>query len=342
MIRRVVFSALSVSLLLGCARSDRPTIRQVSLTSSDESSAITSANPPDTADSACPGCAASHRTHPKRSTTNHAKFASAASSKPGDVCPAQFGKKDLAHSVLGIMPIVAPGLTEIASLRDLVLPKGADESRKLSPQPHVESDDTKSEKIADADPPNVAEANPPKIAAAKPARTAPAPRRTVASQDTAHADMGEVRIGNVRLLAPKNWTREKPPLDLILVQFSLPRAPGDVSDAQLTVTAAGERTPRSVGRLQDLLRRETESGAVEHMQIGGNEVVLVESAGDDSDTSDESPSPVSEGRYRVLNATVFAGGKVYVINCTGPEKTVSERAAEFRAFLQTMAAVDKS
>ena len=38
---------------------------------------------------------------------------------------------------------------------------------------------------------------------------------------------------------------------------------------------------------------------------------------------------------------VFAGEKVYFVNCTGPEKTVGERAAEFRAFLQTMKPVQQ-
>jgi hypothetical protein len=67
----------------------------------------------------------------------------------------------------------------------------------------------------------------------------------------------------------------------------------------------------------------------------------VDSSGDSGDTSDPFPSPVSEGRYRVLNATVFVGGKVYFVNCSGPEKTVGERAGEFRAFLQTMKPVDQ-
>jgi hypothetical protein len=332
MFRRVVSSALGVSLLLGCARSDRPTIRQISMTSSDEDAAITSANPPDAADSACPGCAASHRTHPKRSTTNHAKFAAAASAKPGDGCPAQFGDKDVAHAVSGIMPIVAPGLTEIASLQGLKLPKKPEEARQAPPQPKDRGDNARPAKTAAGNPSTAAGTSLPKIADTKPAMTAGA----------AQAGGAEVRIGDVRLVAPKNWTRERPPLDLIIAQFCLPRAPGDGSDAQLTISAAGERAPRSVGRLQELLQKESEEGAVEHMQIGRNEVVLVETAGDDSDSSEDSPTPVTSGRYRVLNATVFAGGKVYVVNCTGPEKTVAQRAGEFRAFLQTMASVDES
>ena len=44
-------------------------------------------------------------------------------------------------------------------------------------------------------------------------------------------------------------------------------------------------------------------------------------------------------RYRSLNAMVFLGGSVYFVNCTGPEKTVTERVGEFRAFLETLKAV---
>ena len=39
---------------------------------------------------------------------------------------------------------------------------------------------------------------------------------------------------------------------------------------------------------------------------------------------------------------VFIGKKMYVVNGTGPEKTVGQRAAEFRAFLQTMKPVQQS
>jgi hypothetical protein len=93
--------------------------------------------------------------------------------------------------------------------------------------------------------------------------------------------------------------------------------------------------------LREHFRQKREEGSVEHLQIGGNEVVLVESLGDYADTSDPFPSPVSEGRYRILNAVVFVGDIAFLVNCTGPEKTVGERAGEFRAFLGTMKAVDQ-
>jgi hypothetical protein len=181
-------------------------------------------------------------------------------------------------------------------------------------------------KKAGASPPKVGDSTPP----------------NAAGRDTADVDSREVRIGGRRLVTPKTWIRERPPFEPILASFSLPRAPGDGADAQLTVAVSGQNNPRSVQRLRELLDQQVREGSVEHLRIGDGEVVLVESSGDSGDPSDPLPAPVNQGRYRALNATVFVDGRVYSINCTGPEKTVGERAGEFRGFLQTMKSVDYS
>ena len=36
----------------------------------------------------------------------------------------------------------------------------------------------------------------------------------------------DVRMGNLGLVAPKTWTRERPPMGFMLAQFNLPRATG--------------------------------------------------------------------------------------------------------------------
>jgi hypothetical protein len=186
-----------------------------------------------------------------------------------------------------------------------------------------------------------ADGNLPKTGDTNPAETGGTAPPKAAGRDTAEVDSREVRIGAVRLVAPKTWTRERPPIDFLLAEFSLPRAKGDGSDAQLTVAAAGENDPQSLERLREQLKQRPAEGSVEHLRIGAGEVVLADSSGDSGDASGPFPSPVSEGRYRVLNAMVFVGGKLYFVNCTGPEKTVGERAGEFRAFLQTMKSVDQ-
>ena len=272
---RMILLAAALSLLTGCGRSDRPTVRQSSTHSEDEITATAAPSPPQAADD-CPAREAPHRIRPKRDAETYSKLAGATHSTP-----------------------------------------------------------TNATQSVQAD------GNLPKIGDTTPAKTGDTTRPKAAGRGAAEVDGREVRIGAVCLVAPKTWTREQPPTDFLLAEFSLPRAKGDGADAQLTVAAAGGNDPRLLDRLREQVKQKPAEGSAEHLQIGGNDVVLVDSSGDYGDTSGPFSSPVSEGRYRVLSATVFAGGKVYFLNCTGPEKTVGERAGEFRAFLQTMKSVDQ-
>ncbi len=302
MIRPGILLTLGLSLVVGCGRSDRPTVRQTSMTPQDESSVSTASNsqqPPED----CPGSSLPKRTRPKRDFQAQAKLADAARAEAG---------------------------------------KAAD--LKQPAREPAETGDAKVAKIA-TKPTRTPPTTLAKAAAAKPAKTGDATPPKTAGRDTAKVETKEVRIGGMSLVAPKNWMRERPPINFILAQFSLPRANGDKSDAQLTVTSPGEHDPKALERVREQLKEKPEEGSVEHLQIAGNEVVLVDSTGDYDDGSDEesdpSSSPANEGRYRALNAMVFLGGKVYIVNCTGPEKTVGERAGEFRAFLQTMKSADQ-
>ena len=173
----------------------------------------------------------------------------------------------------------------------------------------------------------------------------PAPAGNVAATpakvaEPADIERCEVRLGNMRLVSPRTWTREPSAIGFILASFRLPRAQGDQADAQLTVAAAGSTDMKNIQHLRQQLAQQPQGGSVEHLKIGDGEVVLVESSSDSSDASGPAPAPANEGRFRALTATVFVGGKAYFITCTGPEKTVGERAGEFRGFLQSMKSVN--
>ncbi|MBI4403406.1 MAG: hypothetical protein HY537_04555 [Deltaproteobacteria bacterium] len=148
----------------------------------------------------------------------------------------------------------------------------------------------------------------------------------------------EVRTAGLRFIAPKTWMREQVPVSFVLAQFSLPRAKGDGADAQVTITSVGNGGSKALKRLGGQLNQKSdEGGSVERLQIGGNSVIVTDNTGEDGgDPGDPFSQAPGVGRYRELNAMVFIGDKIYSINCTGPQKTVSERAAEFRAFLQSM------
>ncbi|MBI4404486.1 MAG: hypothetical protein HY537_10010 [Deltaproteobacteria bacterium] len=171
-------------------------------------------------------------------------------------------------------------------------------------------------------------------AAANQEGQAPLPR---SAGEVVQMDGHEVRIAGLRFTAPKNWTRERVPVSFVLAQFSLPRAKGDSADAQLTITSIESRGSKTLKRLEDKLNKKSDAGdSVERLQIGGNSVIVTDNTGDSGDPSDPFSQAPGEGLYRELNAMVFAGDKIYSISCTGPQKTVSERLGEFRAFLQSM------
>jgi hypothetical protein len=263
-----------------------------------------------------------------------------------------------------------PGFAGIGLGQDLWTPKMIDEVREVLATSRAGAAATDPPKIPPTSPPGVAEARASRIeanparngemhsaaAATNPAGTRgtlaaradvssvpgnqAARRAKPAGRDLSTVDTKEVRMGSMRLVAPKTWMRERPPLDFVLAQFVLPRAKGDPADAQLTVAEAVVKGPKGLERLREELSETPKDASVERLQIGGNEVVLVDSMeeedSDDGKPSGPSPSPGTEGRCRVLNAVIFLGDKVFFVNCTGPEKTVGERAGEFRSFLQTI------
>ncbi len=399
MIDRAILLAVGLSLALGCGRGSHPTVRQVSLSEGEKSMASTPPPSSKEGEAICPGSPSPHRIRPKFDARVHSRVADGAQSganSPTDsrqagrglpqigdanrtkavdaVVPYEVGEG--VRTLLGIVPLVAPGFAGIGLGQELWDPKviaGMREALAASP---AATGATNPAKIAAPSPPGVGDARRDRIKANPAGNSATKSTEVAASNSAAirdthaarvevskvskeHATRGaktlrrdlsgidskEVRMGSVRLVAPQTWVRERAPLDFVLAQFILPRAKGDPSDAELTVAPAGVKGPKGLQRLREELNETPNDGSVERLQIGGNEVVVVDSTeteGTDDDGSPRgpSPSPATEGRSRILNAIVFLGDKGYFVTCTGPEKTVSARAGEFRDFLQTMKPVD--
>lgn len=179
-------------------------------------------------------------------------------------------------------------------------------------------------------------------AAAKPAKGV-APKESAwpqAAGESGDSASRHVQIGHLRLQAPRTWLRKKPPIDFILAEFALPRAPGDPEDAQLTVTAVGPNDPDRLNQLREELKKSSGQAAVEYLKVSGVEVILVDASANYGEMPGVFAPEVREGRYRVLNAIVPAGEKLYFVNCSGPEKTVGNYARQFREFLLGMKSAD--
>lgn len=180
-----------------------------------------------------------------------------------------------------------------------------------------------------------------KAANAKPIReealgaNKPLPGQVLESAAPAAAGAGRtVRLADRSLTAPESWTRESSELALALASYTLKHADGDPADAQLTVTPVPNVDPKELARMRDDLARDVASGSAERLPVAGGEAIVSENAGEAGENGD--PAPVSQGRYRVLNATVFVGDKAYSVVCSGPDRTVASRAGEFREFLRSL------
>lgn len=176
-----------------------------------------------------------------------------------------------------------------------------------------------------------------------PPRTGKEKLLTPVTQEKPDADPREVQFGGLSLVAPQGWSRRPLPLQTVgVAEFSLRRSQGDSEDAQLTATVFVKDDPKSLARLREQLKEEEQApdSTVQHLNLGGHEVIIVDSTEEAEEASDSRSPSSSKKRDPTLNAMVFLGNTVYSVQCSGPEKTVTERMGEFRAFLETMKAVE--
>ena len=307
MVPRMILCAVGVSLLLGCGRQDYEVARPAERVTHREPTVPERATPPNGTDTIDVGPAAA--TRGAADTEDSPK----ASKPPRLDSPSE----PTAHSADGGLPaqdVVAPAKDSdtATALSTGVAPAMNNAGRVPTASGGVSLS------------PGAGTARPPEVA----------------GQDDSHADTRQVRFADLSLTAPNGWIRKRPPLKFILAEFSLPAAEGDSSEAQLTVTRAVGDDRAGVNQLLEQLKEEEQSqeSTIEHLTIAGHKVVVVDSSGDYDDETDSGTPAKSAERYRSLNAMVFLDDSVYFVNCTGPEKTVTQHAVGFRAFLETMAA----
>jgi hypothetical protein len=153
----------------------------------------------------------------------------------------------------------------------------------------------------------------------------------------------DVKLGAMNLVASETWTRKQPPLNLIAAEFELPRAEGDARDARLTITAVGKSSQEKLERLlQQFNARTKDRGSVKQIEISGVQITLLDYSGTYSGEKALFVPEGTQGGFRILNALLPIGDELFIVNCSGPEKTMGERADEFHAFLQSMKPSDPS
>lgn len=151
-----------------------------------------------------------------------------------------------------------------------------------------------------------------------------------------------VAEGALTFTAPKEWNKKMPRTRIVEVEYEIPAAEGDELPGRLTVMGAGgsieDNITRWLGQFEQPDGKATKDVAkVEKVSIGGQEVHLVDVAGD----FDDKPGPFVPGvkrkDYRMLAAIVVTkeAGQ-YFLKFYGPKETVGKNEERFKKMIASL------
>jgi len=148
-----------------------------------------------------------------------------------------------------------------------------------------------------------------------------------------------VRLGSMYMKAPESWARKPTASAFVLAEFSLPHAEEDADDGRLTVTSVGGSVEANVDRWRGQFGGKPEHDSQEKIEIGGVPVVLIDFSGTyDAQHGGMGPAaPAAEPTASRMRAAIFSvKGQQFIIKCTGPEKTMTQHADAFLAFINSL------
>lgn len=145
-----------------------------------------------------------------------------------------------------------------------------------------------------------------------------------------------VTLGRVRLTAPDAWTRNQPRSEFIHAEFALLRSEGDSADGRLTVSTAGGSIEDNVNRWRGQFSKQLDKESQEQIKVQDVEVTLVDYSGTYNDQRGPFAPLAETPNYRMLGAIFPVDGQLHFIKLYGPEKTIADRAEEFRGFVQSL------
>jgi hypothetical protein len=155
-------------------------------------------------------------------------------------------------------------------------------------------------------------------------------------ESAAPADLSsnDVNLGKYVLTAPKTWIRKAPKMDIILAEFSLPRAEGDPADGRLTVTVAGGSVQENIDRWRKQFGEKPDKESTDKLDVSGVSIALVDFSGTYQPGMMAAAAELPN--YRMLGAIFDIDGQLHFLKCYGPAKTIAAHADEFRAFVKSL------
>jgi hypothetical protein len=136
--------------------------------------------------------------------------------------------------------------------------------------------------------------------------------------------------------APTRWELVANPSPMRLATYRIPRARGDVADAELSVTRAGgsaeANAERWIGQFDQAGQRMAQRST---RPVGSSEVAMVEVEGTYSGAMSKDGSP--QPGWALLGAIVPMPGMPYFFKLTGPRRSVLAARSELGSLLDSLA-----
>jgi hypothetical protein len=129
---------------------------------------------------------------------------------------------------------------------------------------------------------------------------------------------------------PAAWHTMPNPSSMRLATYSVPRAPGDPADADVSVTRAGGDTASNIARWASQFEGDPEPAQKSH-SVHGIEVTLVDLQGTYTNAMAQGAKP--QTGWALLAAIVKTPGMPYFFKMTGPAPTVRAARAAFTAMI---------
>jgi hypothetical protein len=152
-------------------------------------------------------------------------------------------------------------------------------------------------------------------------------------------------VNGLKFTAPDGWISETPTSSMRQAQYRIPRAEGDVEDAELTVfffRGGGGGVQANVDRWIGQFSKTDGSPANDtarttHKTAHGIPLTIVDVTGTYDGGMSMQKEPALKPNYRMLAAVAEAADGPWFFKLTGPAKTVLKWQPGFDAFLDSIA-----
>jgi hypothetical protein len=144
-----------------------------------------------------------------------------------------------------------------------------------------------------------------------------------------------------KLTAPEGWVSKQPRTKIVEHEFAVPAVKGDELDGRVTVMGAAGSIDANIERWHKQFTQPDGSATkdkakVEKKKVAGQEIIVVDIAGNYMDSPGPQAPGVERKDYRMLAAIVQTKNGNVFIKFYGPQKTVAENAAGFTKMLDSL------